>query len=322
MSLNRLNEAEQRATRKSSRWDVIAWAVLIASVVLVGWAAADEPSNPHAINPPDAVIWVQVGGTSPDNSIRRIGGGIVKRGWMASWQRRKTDEAIDLCDEHGLKAAVMIHNPFGDTPRWPMDYGQSILLDENPELWRVKEDFRLFLDHLRSRGVQVNVYLGCLSHDQDFVPIEDDAQAWIERATLATREIPSWVGIGFDRLHDTDEMEPATHWVRLQASLGRRVWVEPRHAADSALLGFPSISSASHWVRSDPDRHGDAKAKGWATNAASSAQVTMLFTLGNNPEKINKGLGVAIDQGLLPAFPAQTAATSVPFIHSKIRKAK
>ena len=257
MSLNRLNEAEQRATRNSSRWGVIAWAVLIDSVVLAGLAAAEDAPSPPAL-----VAWVPIGGSSADEGSRMVGWGIRDRGWHDFVAR----EIVPVLDQGARR--VMMHNPFGQLRGEDMQYDQAIhtaegvagkhpplpwLLDGFAAAWRPVAEGR----YTGGEPVELIAYLGSPRSDPEFQSL---TPASFNRAEASVAPL---LEAGFSSIiHDASFAEPAGSWTDVWIAelrrRGMRVGVEPslhrdgEHFAAGRKLDYVVTTNRPAW-RTSPD---------------------------------------------------------------------
>ena len=204
------------------------------------------------------VLCVNIGHSSKDESVRNIGRGIPSNGWYHSQVDDQIEEWAAAFKKHGYPLRLELHNPWGCNQDEPMDFDQRIEAADNPKLHLAVLTFPLWLESrvkpLIGDDGECILYLGTIRADKDMVELQDDPAAYKARVAEAMQDIPDWCSVGFDSVNELTKEHPA--WPLLDAARHKykHVYIEPRPAKTSDMLGFNVISgNAGNWFRTDPE---------------------------------------------------------------------
>lgn len=245
---------------RNLRWVVMllgAIGILLAARMAVG---AEETPAPKQGSTP--VLFLGIGASSSDVSVRKIGFGLPAAGWYNSGIDKNLDSWADEFKRRDLPFRVMLHNPWGTENGEVMDFDQRIEARENAKLRLVCDSFGPWLEsrlrpHVGERGECI-IYLGSGRRDKDLLDLKDQPAAYLERLTASVAEVPDWCTLAFDDTGKSEIGDPFSDFVHLQSRL-RRVYVEPRPIVGGAMPGLPVISDANLWRRTNPDIYPDAR---------------------------------------------------------------
>lgn len=225
-----------------------------------GFAPTPEPTPaPPKIHP---MLFVTVGGSSPDVSVRQLGYGLPQNGWYNSVLDQRLDGWKAEFDKRGLPFRLMLHNPWGTDGKKPMDFDQRIEAGQIPALKNVVQSFPSWLETrvypLLDDG-ELCLYLGALDTDPDFVALKRNSKAYAKRVAKSLVDVPDWASIAFDHSNAVKPNSPEWATMLMEHACGRRIYCEPRPEVGSGVVGLNVVADAKLWKRTDPERYSDAK---------------------------------------------------------------
>lgn len=234
------------------------------------------------------VLFLTVGASSSDESVRKLGWGLPSNGWYNSVIDKRLDEWAGEFKQRDLPFRVLLHNPWGTQNGEVMDFDQAIEAHENPKLKLVCDSFGPWLEsrikpHLGENGECI-IYLGSGRRDKDMLALHDQPAAYLDRLNRSVAEVPDWCSIVFDDASSLTEDHPFTHFVRLQSKI-RRVYIEPRPIKDGATRFLPVVVDSRLWWRTNPERFPDAA--GSAPNHECGDEVLRFMLQGDESHRRN-----------------------------------
>ncbi len=218
----------------------------------------------------DVVSWITIGGSSRDQARRQVGWRIDQFGWRG-FIERVVDPAVRAMRAQGVRPRIVLHNPFGTLANESMQFDQALHAEQgvvgvHPPLPWLRRGFeQAWRAWMRDNpDVQVICYFGSIRGDADFSSLEAPGRTgqWLARFWASCRPaLDVGMDIGFDASGPAEADSPTAAAMRLVKSLGHEVYVEAR-PGQAHWAGWPVISEARYFRRSDPERHPDAKALG------------------------------------------------------------
>ncbi len=215
----------------------------------------------------NAVAWLTIGGSSASADDLGVGYPTLFGPGGDGWQgyvNRVAKPAVEAMRAAGYKPRLVVHNPFGALPGKRMAFDQLLAARGHrtrPELARgFVEAWQPFLRD--NPDVEVIGYLGAIPGDPDFDPAHASADKIQWRLWASAQPIlASGMSLALDASAGAESDSVTAAYARLVRASGVEVWIEARPTQEH-WAGWPVISEARYFRRSDPERHPDAKALG------------------------------------------------------------
>lgn len=223
-----------------------------------------SPEDPQTPEPPPIdetrysapVVDFIIGGSHDIPAERLVGWGLTYRGWH-EFVKNQAQPYLDI----GVQRFIL-HNPFGMLPDEHMQLDQYFEALEQPELYKLTQDFVQAWRPVTDQGVEVIAYVGSPRLDPDSKRIEAEAgrAAGLDYAMRNMQPfLDANMSIALDAAVVADADTLTWDLAKELRSRGVKVYVEARPlAANPHWFDFPVISTNYFWRRSNPAIHPDS----------------------------------------------------------------
>ena len=255
---------------------------------------------------PKPVVMFPLAAEHNDTEWKRLLGWNIIDGWFNSSINRLLDDYAAEFRSRNLPFRMLLHSPWGLNVGESMDFDQRVEAEQNPHLQDAIDSFVPWLEQrvrplVEESGGELIIYLGSGTADADMRALENNPIAYADRIAASIADIPDWASIALDNSAEIQESDPFWLFVESQQEAGRRLYVEARPHADSAVLGLPTITNSTFWRRTDPDLFEDSQWAGTNSQVANGdpSQV-LLFTIGENQAERQADYQETIERGYTP----------------------
>lgn len=192
--------------------------------------------------------WETIGGSSNDVSKRRVGWGLDTIGWSGYYNGR-----IAPLRAIGLRR-LLLHNPFGTLPNEGYQVDQYLHAQQAGLTWLTNGFVQTWKPVVDS-GVEVIAYIGSLWDDPDFIALENNPRAYMQRIIASIKPFTdAGITIGLDSIVYQGVDSYSMMFAEMLRQSGIRTYAENRPPIGSTWWhNFDGIYHDQGYHYSQPD---------------------------------------------------------------------